>query len=57
MFITQRYPNFITQRYPNFITQRYPNFVTQRYPNLAAKATFSPKVFGTQLFSFLFDLF
>ena len=32
-------------------------FITQRYPNLVEKATFSPKVFGTQLFLFLFDFF
>ena len=32
-------------------------FIAQRYPNLVEKATFSPKVLGTQLFLFLFDFF
>ena len=29
-------------------------FITQGYPNLVEKATFLPKVFGTELFLFLF---
>ena len=36
---------------------KYLRFITQPYPNQVEKAIFLPKVFGTQLFLFLFDFF